>query len=206
MRRMCWVLGAIVLSLFIFEADASITKESFKSLEKTSYSLKVQNCFMELSTYDKENINAHILSVKRDCSSSFIEQVGLFSVLFSTLMADDKLKHIRTIYWGNISENEVRTRLIQGSINSVTWHALLQKTDGDKLNKSVPEVTQVLNSINAYHELKVLLDAMGYEIFVKYTDGVIVKRIDGISNNLVPYDALVWFSIKKKGIKGGGGT
>lgn len=188
------ICKVIALTLLVFDVNASVVKEYSESLEHTSYSLELSNCSMKLTVFDEGNINANVLSVKRTCSSSFVEQVGVFSVLFSTLKVDNKLEGIRTIAWGNISEDEVRNRLIQGSIKSPAWQRLLKRQGERKFKKTTPEIKEILNSFDVYLELTVILDAMGFQASVLSTDGVIVKEMD--SGEIVPYDALIWFSIK----------
>lgn len=203
-RKLIAVLLFLFLSSIGAVLHAEVEKEYIEELGQTHYSYKKGNCFFKLISFDSSSINYNILNVRRSCSFGAVEQAGLFGVLFSEMKLDGKIDLVNRISWGRISNDEIIKRLAVSAVNSSSWRVITENNTKKILAKNIPEVANILNNSLVFRELVNISRALGFQLSVKSTEGILVARVEEIDEfselilpkgSVVPFSVNVWFSI-----------
>ena len=203
-RKFATVVSFLFLSTIHVSLHAGVEKEYIESLGQTHYSYTKDSCTFKLISFDADSINSKVLSVRRSCSFGAVEQAGLFGVLFAEMKLDGKVDAINRISWGTISDKEIVERLAVAAVNSSRWRVITEDNTKTRLAKNIPEVGNILNESLVFRELVNISRALGYQLDVKSTEGVLVDRAEKVAElsgivlpkgSVVPFSTNVWFAI-----------
>lgn len=204
----CRIVALLMLAAFGIAcgSDVPSIKSNVSGANRT-YTYERGACRTEGTVSGENSINAGVLSIRRSCAQDLAAQAAVLGEIFRQLDRDVGLDSIDTISWGQINEADVQRRLIAEATTAESWARVVDSIQRHGVPKAIPEVVGLLRASDAFRELRMQLDELGYKLTVSAVEGVLVSKAESLApllrepeipaDAIVPYTSLVWFKLRR---------
>lgn len=184
-------------------------------LKETTYKIAVTNCTITWTVFSSE-VNREAIGQHSDCALPLEEQALLIAKLLRRVLETREVRQFHTLSWGRLypeypdrsSDASMAVRLGVAAKRSSQWDSARGVPRHGRVNDWVRDLA---NDAAIYQELQPVFAEAGLELRISSIEKVLVTtagrlpffealRKSGVhASDLVPWDCLVWFSVRPNG-------